>query len=531
MARQFECFEVNIPGVGTQAVVTAACFATFTLAQRDGTVTSKRVKGFCRKDGTFCVRFLPKSCGTLTYMVEPSPLFAKGVRLSGREEVLPAAPGCHGIVKALGTSFVFEDGTRYLPVGTTVYAMVHQTRDLLEETLRSLAASPFNKVRFCLFPKYFFYNREEPQHFPFVRGADGHFDFSMPDEAFWSRLEETIRRLADLGIQADLILFHPYDHWGFASMTKKECEDTLSYAARRLSAFPNLWWSLANEYDTMTHFARSWWPDFAALLHREDPYGHLLSNHHCITEWDFSNPDTTHVCLQTVRTIRIPSYRRRFHKPVVVDECGYEGDLPYSWGDLTGRELMRRIWTGYVLGGFVSHGETLLAPKDAGRVPDDGGDDAVLWWAKGGTLRGEAVPRIAYLKTVLESLPGPIDPCPLDPDNDREVLQRRLSDPEQARGMTDVQRDLAAMSDSDYQDFEDSARDIAGQVEDLAYLRYFGAHQPSSSWLSLPGNAAYTIRVLDTWQMEEIRCMHHAAGKTSVPLPGTPDILVLAIRE
>jgi len=185
---------------------------------------------------------------------------------------------------------------------------------------------------------------------------------------------------------------------------------------------------------------------------------------------------------------------------------------------------------GICAGGFVSHGETLLAPKDAGRVPDDGGADAVLWWAKSGTLRGE-VSRIAYLKTVLESLPGPIDPCPLDPDHDREVLQRRLLDPEEARKMTDVQRDLATMSDSDYQDMEDSARDIAGQVEDLAYLRYFGAHQPSSCRLSLPGNAAYTVRVLDTWQMREVRCMQHASGKISVPLPGTPDILVLAVRE
>lgn len=85
--------------------------------------------------------------------------------------MLTASTGRHGKVKASGTSFVFEDGTRFLPVGTTVYAMVHQTRDLLEETLRSLAASPFNKVRFCLFPKYFFYNREEPQQFPFVRGG------------------------------------------------------------------------------------------------------------------------------------------------------------------------------------------------------------------------------------------------------------------------------------------------------------------------------------------------------------------------
>lgn len=147
-------------------------------------MTTKRVQGFCRGDGTLCVRFLPEACGTLTYEAKPSPLIAQNARFSGREEVLTASTGRRGMARASGTSFVFEDGTRFLPVGTTVYAMVHQTRDLLEETLRSLAASPFHKVRFCLFPKHFFYNREEPQHFPFVRGQDGRFDFSMPDEAF-----------------------------------------------------------------------------------------------------------------------------------------------------------------------------------------------------------------------------------------------------------------------------------------------------------------------------------------------------------
>lgn len=34
MARQYECFEVSIPGVGTQAAVTAACVPT--LRQRSG---------------------------------------------------------------------------------------------------------------------------------------------------------------------------------------------------------------------------------------------------------------------------------------------------------------------------------------------------------------------------------------------------------------------------------------------------------------------------------------------------------------
>lgn len=47
----------------------------------------------------------------------------------------------------------YEDGTPYHQFGTTCYAWVHQTRELQELTLQTLAASPFNKIRFCVFPK------------------------------------------------------------------------------------------------------------------------------------------------------------------------------------------------------------------------------------------------------------------------------------------------------------------------------------------------------------------------------------------
>lgn len=41
----------------------------------------------------------------------------------------------------------------------------------------------------------------------------------------------------------------------------------------------------------------------------------------------------------------------------------------------------------------MGHGETLKAPED------------ILWWAKGGVLRGESPARIAYLKQLMEALP------------------------------------------------------------------------------------------------------------------------------
>jgi hypothetical protein len=55
----------------------------------------------------------------------------------------------------------------------------------------------------------------------------------------------------DLGIEADLILWHPYDRWGFSRMTKEEDDLYLSYVIARFAAYRNVWWSLANEYDLL----------------------------------------------------------------------------------------------------------------------------------------------------------------------------------------------------------------------------------------------------------------------------------------
>ena len=47
-----------------------------------------------------------------------------------------------------------------------------------------------------------------------------------------------------------MILFHPYDwdKWGFDRMTDEVDDFYLKYVVARLSAFRNVWWSLANEF-------------------------------------------------------------------------------------------------------------------------------------------------------------------------------------------------------------------------------------------------------------------------------------------
>jgi hypothetical protein len=47
--------------------------------------------------------------------------------------------------------------------------------------------------------------------------------------------------LQALGIQADLILFHPYDYWCYARMPPEADERYLRYAAARLAAYRNVW--------------------------------------------------------------------------------------------------------------------------------------------------------------------------------------------------------------------------------------------------------------------------------------------------
>ncbi len=81
----------------------------------------------------------------------------------------PAAPDAHGPVRVDGFHFAYADGTRYRPWGTTAYAWNHQDESLQKATLDTLAATPFTKLRMCLFPKHFVYNTDEPERFPFPR--------------------------------------------------------------------------------------------------------------------------------------------------------------------------------------------------------------------------------------------------------------------------------------------------------------------------------------------------------------------------
>jgi hypothetical protein len=283
-------------------------------------------------------------------------------------------------------------------------------------TLETLAGGYFNKIRFCVTPKHYLYNLREPVSYPYegtaapfdaeivgsfysymgVRpGSD--FDFTRFNPVHFQHIERCVAALGALGIEADVIMLHPYDRWGFSQMTPEQDALYFRYLLARLSAYRNVWWSLANEYDLLRAKSISDWENLAQIIVDHDPYRRLRSIHNCQAMFDYTRPWITHCSIQRQDVYKCAEYtdefRTRYGKPVVLDEIAYEGDIDQGWGNISGQELVRRFWEAAVRGGYATHGETYDRP------------DGILWWSHGGELHGDSPARIRFLHDILRQTP------------------------------------------------------------------------------------------------------------------------------
>ena len=227
---------------------------------------SIEVPGFYDGNGVYRVRFMPKTQGKWGYATVSSAPELNGV--TGEFTVIRPSAGNHGPVGVKNTfHFAYADGTPYKQLGTTCYVWTHQPEALQQQTLNTLAGSPFNKIRFCIFPKRYSWNTNEPPMYPF-EGKPRNFDTTRFNPAFFQHFETRVRQLMELGIEADIILFHPYDRWGFSNMGEENDHRYLRYLVARLAAYRNVWWSLANEYDFMVHKTEEDWERIGQLAER-----------------------------------------------------------------------------------------------------------------------------------------------------------------------------------------------------------------------------------------------------------------------
>jgi hypothetical protein len=388
VVERWDVIEVSLKGPHSgNPFVEVELSARFTSGER-----VVEVDGFYDGDGVYRIRFMPESLGEWQYETKSNRPELNGNK--GKFTCVNASPGNHGPVRVHKTyHLAYADGSPYFQIGTTCYAWTHQGDELEEQTLATLKKSPFNKMRMCVFPKSYAYNQNEPKYYPFEGKPLKNWDTSRFNPAFFRHFEKRIADLRDLGIEADLILFHPYDRWGFQNMGREADDRYLRYVVARFSAYRNVWWSMANEYDLMKSKTMDDWDRFFQIVQKHDPYQHMRGIHNCRGFYDHTKPWVTHCSIQSSDFGRARQWREMYKKPVIYDECRYEGNIPQGWGNITAEEMVRFFWLGTMAGCYVGHGETYKHPQD------------ILWWSKGGVLHGQSPARIAFLKKVMEPTP------------------------------------------------------------------------------------------------------------------------------
>ena len=501
--KQYEVFEMKFEGSRPEgSEVEVDLTGRFTI---DGeTVT---VKGFYAGNGNYIVRFYPRKTGVYHYRISGV------IEVEGEEICEPS--DSHGMVRTEGTHFIYEDGTPYHPFGTTAYALAHQTEELIKETMDTLKNTCFNKVRHCVFPKHYDYNHNDPAYYPFEKKVDGSWDVHRPSYKFWEHLEGIIFDLGRMGIQSDLILFHSYDRWGFPFLSLEEWKVYLEYVMRRFSAIPCLWWSMANEYDFIFNHPMSDWYEVEQFISREDPYHHLLSNHNGMKLYDFARPAITHCSIQTNAMHMGKVWRERYRKPVIFDECCYEGDLQQEWGNISGFEMVNRFWKACVQGAYATHGETFYS------------EDEILWWSKGGKLKGESPCRIRFLQELIYSLPGTLEPwddfCLEDFFNPTEIIKEGELPP-----FLKLQESL---TEEERINLEWKSASYGGHCGDEVYIKYLAEHCVRKGSIRLPEEYSYRVEWIDVWNMTRECLYENASGKVELDLPGRQGIAVLAKKN
>lgn len=458
----------------------------FTVCVTEPNGSQKTVDGFYNGDNKFAFRFMPNTEGEYRYITKSSVSELDGHK--GTFQCVKAENNRHGMVHVKNQYwFSYEDGTPYFDAGTTCYAWIHQEQEVLEQTLKTMAEGYFSKLRFCVFPKWYEHNHRQPKIYPFEGNTDIGFDYDKPNIAFFKHLDDCVARLCELGIQADIILFHPYetDEWQFNFMTEQQDKRYLRYVIARLSAYSNVWWSLANEYDLFrTGYKKkiSAWKKLISFIRNKDPYGHLTSIHQYTKMYDHSDPNLTHCSIQRTELYLTAEYadtwREKYKKPVVIDECVYEGDLNTNWGGITGQELVRRFWEAAARGTYMGHGETFEGEN--------------IWWSHGGTLKGESQKRIKFMREIFENCPNIQFSC--------------------ESGLNNL------------------ARSVAGTD---AQIVYFGYYQPKHYEMHMLSSAAYKVKIIDTWNMtvEELHEPVHTSVKLELPCKPYIAVLCTAVEQ
>jgi Protein of unknown function (DUF4038)/Domain of unknown function (DUF5060) len=368
------------PQVSLQPVATFQLGATTRTVNGffDGIVSNKAV---------FRIRFTPPVGGTWSYTTSSSD---SGLTVSSPTSFFVGASARRGMLRrdaARPERFIFDNGGRFFMWGQTYYQLITKVRngtpDEWKTSIDNSVAKGMNKLRTLLYPFGNFLPYGDS--LPFSDG-DTH---DVLDLAHWRRFDEIPNYLNQKGMIAEIIVFNDnnraYSKPLGDAMAQMRDQRYMRYAIARYAAFPNVIFSLTNEWN-LSPYGKAYWNTMGSIA-REDPWLtqgsnlRLLSIHprtdHLFQFFDATWP--VHAVIQDgtnngrLDANNIPQNPPHFDNgdewgnysiannlgrgmPVVNDEYGYIGDTQTKTGPFDRLEHRQAMWGIAFAGGYGSAG-------------------------------------------------------------------------------------------------------------------------------------------------------------------------------
>lgn len=333
---------------------------------------TRKVPGFWDGGNAFRIRFTPTAEGQWTYETQSQDPGLGGK--SGALTCTAPASGSHGFVRRdpqRPYHFIRDDDSRFFLFGQTYYRLMDRNEQDWKASIDGTSRRGMNKIRFNVPPG-------DVKTLP-----------ESVDPAYWRKLDAVVRHMNDKGVLADFLIF------GMGTFSSAEEQDRryLRYVVARYAAFPNVVWTLVNEWNYRPK-PRQYWNAMGAIVKAEDPWSaegqalRMLSIHqqtrinwqffdqswpaHVIIQYGVRNKDQ-HQADEWKNTGRTKYrdgdewgnagilFNMGHNMPVVNDEYGYIGE-PKDESERPVRELTREkhrniMWGIYAAGGYGSAGD------------------------------------------------------------------------------------------------------------------------------------------------------------------------------
>ncbi len=348
------------------------------------------VPGFYDGDHTWKIRFSAPAEGDWHLVTRSNVAELDGLR-GAFTCVANSSISIHGGVRVDPVrphQFVFDDGTRFLPMGYEcdwLWALDANDNGLraTDAFLDKLTANGFNLVILNAFAYDTTWRRGRtgeddfgpPPFYPWD-GGNSRPDFRHFDLRYWRHYDQVIDALFRRGIWAHVLIkvYNKQVRWPVNG--SPEDDQYYRWLIARYAAYPNITWDLAKEanYEKDVGYKLG----RLRFIRASDPYRRLLTVHDDRANYDRGiyddlvdyRSDQQHLLW---REIMLAHLQQRAW-PVINAEFGYEqgpggsADKTYSVAQ-SPEEVVRRAWEVYVAGGFGVYYYTytawdILRPQD-----------------------------------------------------------------------------------------------------------------------------------------------------------------------